>query len=336
MKCPKCSYLGFDTGERCKNCGYDFSLMSVEEPAAELSLRIDSDEQRGHDRRAQFDGPLTAVAGRPEGRSLRSSVEAQQSVEGDLRVGLTAGGHAAAAIEFEPTLPPTSFRGAPALPLFGSSPTGEDEPLIKVPSQPRPPLAVRRTPETPRLKAVPPRPVERAAPEPALNFTEETAVSPETVKPEVRSRRSSSVPRNAEPSSAVRRLLAAVVDHTILLTIDATVLYLTLRMASLTMSEWTALPVLPMGTFLGLLKLSYFTAFTCVGGQTIGKMAAGIRVVSDDHGPIGAAHAVHRALAGAVSFMTLGAGFVPALFGSDRRALHDRLAHTRVVTLPTG
>ena len=64
-------------------------------------------------------------------------------------------------------------------------------------------------------------------------------------------------------------------------------------------------------------------------------MAAGIRVVSDDHRPIGAVHAVHRALAGAVSFMTLGAGFVPALFGSDRRALHDRLAHTRVVALPT-
>ena len=26
MKCPKCDYLGFETGDRCKNCGYDFSL----------------------------------------------------------------------------------------------------------------------------------------------------------------------------------------------------------------------------------------------------------------------------------------------------------------------
>ena len=26
MKCPKCEYLGFETGDRCKNCGYDFSL----------------------------------------------------------------------------------------------------------------------------------------------------------------------------------------------------------------------------------------------------------------------------------------------------------------------
>ena len=29
MKCPKCAYLGFETGDRCKNCGYDFSLLSA-------------------------------------------------------------------------------------------------------------------------------------------------------------------------------------------------------------------------------------------------------------------------------------------------------------------
>ena len=28
MKCPKCGYLGFDSVDRCKNCGYDFSLAS--------------------------------------------------------------------------------------------------------------------------------------------------------------------------------------------------------------------------------------------------------------------------------------------------------------------
>src|SRR5579862_8831555 len=26
MKCPKCGYLGFEHVERCRNCGYDFSL----------------------------------------------------------------------------------------------------------------------------------------------------------------------------------------------------------------------------------------------------------------------------------------------------------------------
>ena len=43
MKCPKCGYLGFETGDRCRNCGYDFSF-SVEPPdAPDLSLRTNSE-----------------------------------------------------------------------------------------------------------------------------------------------------------------------------------------------------------------------------------------------------------------------------------------------------
>lgn len=30
MKCPKCGYIGFDSGDRCKNCGYEFSLINQE------------------------------------------------------------------------------------------------------------------------------------------------------------------------------------------------------------------------------------------------------------------------------------------------------------------
>src|SRR5689334_25010659 len=43
MKCPKCSYLGFETGDRCKNCGYDFSLMPADldlKPAATPERRV--------------------------------------------------------------------------------------------------------------------------------------------------------------------------------------------------------------------------------------------------------------------------------------------------------
>src|SRR5579884_2152395 len=38
MKCPKCGYLGFDHVDRCRNCGYDFSL-ATDVPEAELPLR---------------------------------------------------------------------------------------------------------------------------------------------------------------------------------------------------------------------------------------------------------------------------------------------------------
>src|ERR1700680_5077973 len=41
MKCPKCGYLGFERVERCRNCGYDFSLTQA--PGfPELQIRSDT------------------------------------------------------------------------------------------------------------------------------------------------------------------------------------------------------------------------------------------------------------------------------------------------------
>lgn len=42
MKCPKCGYLGFETVNRCRNCGYDFS-MSADRGEPELTLRDSKD-----------------------------------------------------------------------------------------------------------------------------------------------------------------------------------------------------------------------------------------------------------------------------------------------------
>jgi uncharacterized RDD family membrane protein YckC len=72
--------------------------------------------------------------------------------------------------------------------------------------------------------------------------------------------------------------------------------------------------------------------FTAMGGQTIGKMAARIRVVTEDGRNPGATQAATRTLAGALTALTFGVGFLPAL-GGEHKALHDRLAHTRVITL---
>ena len=75
-----------------------------------------------------------------------------------------------------------------------------------------------------------------------------------------------------------------MIDHGILLGIDLVVLYFTLRLTGLTLADWRLLPVLPMAAFLLSLKVAYLSAFTTAGGQTIGKMATHIRVVSDDGG----------------------------------------------------
>jgi uncharacterized RDD family membrane protein YckC len=206
----------------------------------------------------------------------------------------------------------------------------EDAPLIKVPAAPRAPLAVRRTPEAPRPRTVP-KPSRRAADaaaradDPLLVFAEESAADAGAAHaPAARH------VRGAETSGPVRRAVAAGIDNAILLGIDAIVIYFTLR--EFTLSDWRLVPVAPMVLFLALIKGAYFCVFTLIGGQTIGKMAVRIRVVAED-GPMDPPRAVGRTLAGVVSVITLGAAFLPALISAERRALHDRLARTRVIAL---
>ena len=319
MKCSKCGYLGFETGDRCKNCGYDFSLMTREETPGVPDVTIRSDQGEAaspdlwldHLDRWRTESRRPSPTGRPVAQPAAS-----------------------------PVAPPP---GTPdfALPLFG--PYGPDDaPLIALPTSPRPPLAVRRTPESPRLHPNAPKtrvgdPGLRAAsapkfappPELALNFYEEVVAAPAVMTaPEE--------PVNVPPVGARidriagRRLAAVAIDLALLFAIDLAIVYFTLRIAGLTMSEWALVPPVPLLMFLVLLKLSYFSAFTAVGGQTIGKMAVGIRVIADGRDSLQGSTAIQRTLAGVLSVVTLGLGFIPALVGSDRRALHDRLTRTRV------
>jgi uncharacterized RDD family membrane protein YckC len=112
------------------------------------------------------------------------------------------------------------------------------------------------------------------------------------------------------------------------------VLYLTLRLAGLTFAELTVLPKIPLIAFLLLLNGGYFVLFTAAGGQTIGKMAGGIRVVPQQPElglRVPFSTAVVRAAAYAISLLPAGLGFLPILFSQDGRTLHDRLSDTRVV-----
>lgn len=74
----------------------------------------------------------------------------------------------------------------------------------------------------------------------------------------------------------------------------------------------------------------YKTIFVSQGGQTPGKMAAGLRVIRSDGEPVSVGRALARAGAEYVSMVTLGLGYVAAAFG-EKRALHDFIAGTRVV-----
>lgn len=329
MKCPKCEYLGFETGDRCKNCGYDFSLMPDSITAvreADLPLREADPFGAGPSHWLdQLDrglaGPMAPV---PPDRSPGTMVPIPLDTVAALPPGAPAAAPAAAVHAPKPA-PRVAM---PPLPLFQRG-VDDDEPLIKVPAAPRPPLAVRRTPDTPKLRAVP-RPARRgavgaaASMEPILQFADPAADgqlgADEPARPAV----------DGDVSGPARRLAAAGIDHAILLAIDAIVIYLTLKIAVLALGDWRVLPVVPLLVFLGMVKVAYFWAFTAVGGQTVGKMATRIRVVADE-GELDPPRAIRRTLAGAVSLLALGLGLVPVLTAADRRALHDRVARTRVI-----
>jgi uncharacterized RDD family membrane protein YckC len=102
-------------------------------------------------------------------------------------------------------------------------------------------------------------------------------------------------------------------------------------LCDLTADELWILPKGPLVAFLLLQNGGYLVAFTA-GGQTLGKMATGVRVVrSDSDASLDFGRAFLRTLMWAVLALPVGLGFLTALFSRDHRGLHDRFAGTRVV-----
>ena len=130
------------------------------------------------------------------------------------------------------------------------------------------------------------------------------------------------------PAGLGRRAAAAVADLLLLGAIDGMVVALTARLLGMPIAA--DLPWLPLAAFLLLLDLAMIATLTALGGQTLGKMAAGIRVVGLDGGPVPVSRAVVRTVLSVLSALPAGLGFVGSLARS-RRAGHDWLAGTRVV-----
>jgi uncharacterized RDD family membrane protein YckC len=130
---------------------------------------------------------------------------------------------------------------------------------------------------------------------------------------------------------AGRRVLAGFVDLALIVAIDLAVVHFTLAVVGYPWSRLVELPLLPLVAFCAMLNAGYLVLFTTASGQTIGKVMLGLRVVADDFGRVPVTQAAVRTALSAVSLAVLGLGYLPALVGADRRALHDRLSNTRVV-----
>jgi uncharacterized RDD family membrane protein YckC len=323
MKCPKCGYLGFERVDRCKNCQYDFSLSSnipepdftirrdndMLNPLADLSLIDSASEWPERRPMADVGADLDRIFGAPE--PVRAS-----------------GPSMSAAAVAEPPRPAPAPARREELPLFGP-PIPDDEPLLTRASPPRPPLAVRRaTPEVAKLRTEPqPR---TPSFDLALDMSESS--HPAIVQPADRA----AAPewKNEAPSDDAgvgARVLAVLIDLLILAAIDAVVIYFTMQLCQLTIDDLGILPKGPLVAFLFVQNGGYLVAFTA-GGQTLGKMVAGIRVVqSDSDASLDLGRAFLRTMMWVLLAVPAGLGFLTALFSRDHRGLHDRFAGTRVV-----
>ena len=221
---------------------------------------------------------------------------------------------------------------------------------MQVPSVPRAPLAVRRTtPDPARLRAKYNRGAARAkaghieVSGDLLNGADQPEPTAESRIVPAAERLSSEPTPTSLPAEWLRgvgpskRLMAAALDSALLVSLNAAVIWFTLSVCGLTSGQVNLLPVVPLLLFFLLLDAGYLVLFTAACGQTLGKMAAGIRVVGTSasaviNDRITLGQAVTRSLGAIASMVPLGAGFWFGLVG-DRRAIHDRLAHTRVVSL---
>jgi len=305
MKCPKCGYLGFEPVDRCRNCGYEFSLASPAAADLELPLR-------------------SATSGGPA-----SSPAAGASTPADL-----------------------PLFGAPIMadtPLTADTPLADDTPLITKASPPRPPLAVRRaTPDVPRLRTmapraatldlgleVPPHEPARATPAQPVRTTPAQPVRATPAQLARAGSVDSSAPDHsvdaAEDATLGARLIAVILDAAILGAIDVIVIYFTLQICGVGLDEWRVLPWAPLAAFFVLQNGGYLVGFTA-GGQTLGKMAAGIKVISaESASPVDVGRAFVRELTWVALAVPAGLGLLSTVFSPDRRGLHDRFAGTRVV-----
>jgi uncharacterized RDD family membrane protein YckC len=307
MKCPKCGYLGFEDVDRCRNCGYDFSLTA--EPALQdLPIR------RGHATPHPLDDlSLIDAAAAPEPPRMTDV-----SADVDRVFGAP-----------EPAEPLAASARARVprvdLPLFRRS-TADDEPLITRASPPRAPLAVRRSsPEVARVRT-----------EPSRLTSLDLALEPETTdaaRADLADRGGDApaLAGSVRDAGMAARLFAVVLDLAILGAIDVAVVYFTMQICGLTVGDLGVLPKGPLLAFLLVQNGGYLVTFTA-GGQTLGKMAAGIRIVSNESaGNPELGRALLRTVMWALLAVPAGLGFVSAIVARDHRGLHDRFAGTRVI-----
>jgi uncharacterized RDD family membrane protein YckC len=146
-------------------------------------------------------------------------------------------------------------------------------------------------------------------------------------------------PREPRPAPFMRRVVALFLDLVLLSVLDA--ILASLATMAVVLAE--SLTGARVGGAVGLIRsavsagsltllVGYFSVLHARSGQTLGKVAMRIEVRAEDGARVGMVPSVLRTFSYALSALPFGAGFLMALLPAHR-ALHDRIAGTRVVAV---
>ena len=153
------------------------------------------------------------------------------------------------------------------------------------------------------------------------------AQAPAATAPVTPSRAASARPANnvlAEPAAPqVLRVAAFAADFAVIFAPMAGAWWISFRAQSKAM--FLQDPGTPLALF-GVIFAAYFLLSESFGGQSLGKMLLGLRVVEDDkyQKPTGLSHAAVRLALFVMGGACLGLGLLASLWDSKRRPWHDR------------
>lgn len=125
------------------------------------------------------------------------------------------------------------------------------------------------------------------------------------------------------------RAVALVIDVLVLAIVEASFRLTARRLWGATVEDSAVLHSMTM-LFTLIFAGVYVTVLHAGTGQTIGKLVVKAHVVLADGGPVPVGVALLRFFAYFVSCVTFGFGYLMAGLRSDKRALHDLIAGTRV------
>jgi uncharacterized RDD family membrane protein YckC len=126
------------------------------------------------------------------------------------------------------------------------------------------------------------------------------------------------------------KVIASIIDFVISSFLFAGAFYGVMRLTSIPPLELLTKLAIPLSGLYLLISMVYSVFFISASGQTIGRMIANIRVISEDYDRVGFFRAFLRWFGGLLAAIPLLLGYISVLSDQEARGIPDKLAGTRV------